>query len=724
MRPQVKALVQRLQSVGVTTLGEPQAAYALRSIYANGDADKAFEFLVLLEESAGGIIRDYDRNVKLLGAVNRDSVTCYLDALLFAMFARLEGFEPILCNTFEDEPRKRLSILLRLWVNMLRSGKLITTDITQHLQEAIAACGWDEAAKLRQQDASEAFTFITGTLMLPLLTLKMDIFHTGKEEAADDHKFVNERLLEVAIPTDLEENKVITLEDCLETYFNNRIDVRRHLERRQTQTSVRSADSSKALGYHHEKVEAVELGSRPSSPSSPLSQTPTNASPLRPAISRHRAPSIIRDRVVEEANSSERAGPRRKSSIRKEVMMPAWQFFSLIPWYTDNSPTNDAQVAAHLASKRPLLGLCLKRYFMQPNGRPTRLNTYVDIPLEIGLPHFIQDDRMDEDAPLFGNFKLCLQSVVCHRGSSLDSGHYVSLVRGEAPNAEELSKDSLSLECPEERWMRFDDLARERVKFIDIKKALREETPYLLFYQVQPIEEETDDTPPYDHEHDRPPSYSEHGHSHDYYDSYNHHSTDRHNQSQNRDWGTGSLTLSDVREGVTEDYQSRNPSFELTNYDADPRGRTSWSSDRRRSIQFDQSSLQVPSGAITPSEETPGDASVPSRSGSKTLKSPSKSRPPSQSGERTFAGTISRLSARLSRDKLATAEPNGEATVEDGNGGPPGSVGSSFRSDISQALEKDKDKDKEKGKQRKKEKRLRSRTRLPKERPERECSIM
>jgi hypothetical protein len=94
-----------------------------------GDVDKAFELLVLFQESVEGIIKHYDPSVPMLGAVNRSNVTCYLDALLFAMFARMDNFEPILCTTLEDEPKRRLSTLIRLWVNMLRTGKLIPTDI-------------------------------------------------------------------------------------------------------------------------------------------------------------------------------------------------------------------------------------------------------------------------------------------------------------------------------------------------------------------------------------------------------------------------------------------------------------------------------------------------------------------------------------------------------------------------------------------------------------------
>ena len=91
--------------------------------------DKSFELLQVAADSIEGIIRGYTPNVKLLGAENRQMNTCYLDSLLFAMFARLDCFEAILHNDFSDEPRRKLSVMLRLWVNMLRSGKLIKTEL-------------------------------------------------------------------------------------------------------------------------------------------------------------------------------------------------------------------------------------------------------------------------------------------------------------------------------------------------------------------------------------------------------------------------------------------------------------------------------------------------------------------------------------------------------------------------------------------------------------------
>ena len=120
---------------------------------------------------------------------------------------------------------RRLAALLRLWVNMLRSGKLIETRVTEYIQDALAACGWTDAQLLEQQDSSEAFAFITETLQLPLLTLKVDLFHQGKNDEAD-HKVVYERLLNLAVPPD-PEGKGIKLEDCLEEYFNAQVDVNR-----------------------------------------------------------------------------------------------------------------------------------------------------------------------------------------------------------------------------------------------------------------------------------------------------------------------------------------------------------------------------------------------------------------------------------------------------------------------------------------------------------------
>ena len=503
-----------------------------------------------------------------------------------------------------------------------------------------------------------------------MLTLKMDIFHTGKEDTKDDHKYVRERLLEVAIPEETPDGRLITLEECLESYFNGRIDVRRYLERRATTTSMRSrlsVDSSKGGALH---IESVELNS--SQPSTPTSMTPQSPlppySPSRPVSGRQRAPSIIQEHYVYEKGdmsdlSSQRADgdsrhPRpRTGSVRKEILMPAWQFFSLIPWYTDTMPSSDAQVAAHFSSKRPILGICLKRYSFSPNGQAIRRGTHIDIPLEIALPHFIHDDNMDEDGPAFGNFKLSLQSVVCHRGDRVDSGHYISLVRGQAPNAS--GSETSGAKSPEDRWMLFDDLAMERITYVDIQRTLTEESPYLLFYQVQPI----DGDPGNIEGGQAPPSYVSEGQDSDVVAL---------SLSSTMDTGTSTVEITDhatpssSREQPVPQRPLQDSLLESVAPDENP-SRTSMSSDRdhRMSVAFTDASFASPtknSSFITSSPHlpnaptTPGVASMnASRRPSKTSLHGSRSRPPSQHGDSSGSNRLSmsftKLAGKLSKDK-------------------------------------------------------------------------
>ncbi|KAL4919421.1 ubiquitin carboxyl-terminal hydrolase-domain-containing protein [Aspergillus aurantiobrunneus] len=628
----IKTLERRVSQLGITELNEKHLTYALQ--YTQGDVEKAFDLLLLIEDSIEGIIKRYSPSTKLLGAENREGVTCYLDALLFAMFARLDCFEGILYKTFSDESRGKLSMLLRLWVNMLRSGKLITTDITKHLQEALTECGWEDAVELRQQDASEAFTFITEKLELPLLTLKMDIYHTGKEDMNDDHRFVNERLLEVAIPEPVD-GKTVTLEECLESYFNNRIEVKRHLERQNTIGSKKSMDSLLKGSAAH--VETVEI-STPISSSSPTTLSPM-ATPITsitetPASdnSTYRRDSIIQEKYIPDSDD-DNVTKHRQGSYRKEVMMPAWQFFSLIPWYTENSPRNDSQVAAHFSTKRPILGMCLKRYSMLPNGKAIRLDTLVDIPTEIGLPHFIQDDNM-QDGPIRGNFKLSLQALVCHRGNSVDSGHYIAIVRGTsagAPPSSSHGSEHSNSDAPR-YWMRFDDLAAERVTLVDIEQALKTESPYLLFYQILPIDA---DAAAANLSNNTPSSVAS-------------------GEIQDPEAADLSPRLQPNR--LSAGYKSDRPSLEITVANT-PNFTASISEDSMdaRSTMVEPGLRSVPSTSprLVPRDDDENRGSFSfSRRGSRATKSNPGSRAGSQVSEGRISATFTRFTGRLSRDKM------------------------------------------------------------------------
>lgn len=168
-------------------------------------------------------------------------------------------------------------------------------------------------------------------------------------------------------------------------------------------------------------------------------------------------------------------------------MHPAWHAAS------NGEPNSDVEVARHF-NQRPIVGICLKRYIMTEQGVPIRHNTLIDIPDSMRLPHFmVVDDARAEQASngLSQEYKLVLQSVVCHRGESLHSGHYIAFARV-APKL--LTENRRHDHDPppdyeEAQWAKFDDLATDkRVVYVDdIKQSLREEMPYLLFYQIVPM---------------------------------------------------------------------------------------------------------------------------------------------------------------------------------------------------------------------------------------------
>lgn len=224
---------------------------------------------------------------------------------------------------------------------------------------------------------------------------------------------------------------------------------------------------------------------------------------------------------------------------------------------------------------------------------------------------------MEDDGPLYGNFKLSLQSVVCHRGNSVNSGHYICLSRCTTVRESPLTNskdDSL-------HWMRFDDLASQRITLIDIEKALKEETPYLLFYQIVPIEGD----PGHILEGEQPPVYSTSG-------------TD------------SSLTSLALRPSRDEQFHPPRLSSEISRTDGVNKGEA-----RRGSITFSEPfGGSVPGGVLT----TESNTSRPSTRGDSPTgrESHSLSRTPSKASDGGLSKTFSfsRLTGMKGKEVPAT----------------------------------------------------------------------
>lgn len=110
---------------------------------------------------------------------------------------------------------------------------------------------------------------------MPLLTLKRDTYHEGKEDAAYDHKLIEERLLTIAVPDESPDGRPIKLEDCLQGYFNTRVEVDRYkFERSNTKTELveksidEKVESPHGEALHVEVSELVE-----SNPETPITPT-------------------------------------------------------------------------------------------------------------------------------------------------------------------------------------------------------------------------------------------------------------------------------------------------------------------------------------------------------------------------------------------------------------------------------------------------------------------
>ena len=234
---------------------------------------------------------------------------------------------------------------------------------------------------------------------------------------------------------------------------------------------------------------------------------------------------------------------------------------------------------------------------------------------------------MDDNAAAFGSFKLSLQSVVCHRGVSVYSGHYVSLVRGSWPDGED-------------KWMLFDDLASPRIKPIEIDRALKEESPYLLFYQIQPIEGD----PTNISRGERPPSYL----------------------SEAKDSGLGDMSQAGLdSDAGTTGISTGRPSFEESDTGA-RRGRTSTSRERRLSIAFTNAST----ASLAQTDDTNGSVSVTrkdSRRSRRSENSRTQSRAASQSGGdgRRLSQTFQRFAGKIPPLSSMTGTKPSETTIVD-----------------------------------------------------------
>ncbi|KAK8902647.1 hypothetical protein QC760_009136 [Botrytis cinerea] len=487
-----------LESDGHNDVKDDQILFCLNSIYANGNVEKAHQILLVFHNSLSGVIYPYDPKITMLGAQNSRGVTCWLDSFLASLFTVPTQFQELLNNFYEDPLKQNLIQLIRLWVNLMRSGILIEVNITERILDSLIECGWDDLDKTKEQDPTEAHMKIGDILDWPMLDLRVDYEHGGIREK-DDHRTSKERTLPISISTDHEGPGRLRLEECIERSLLSLVKIQRRVEP--------DDDDEKPVPEHVETIEA-----EPNTDKEPTSEhventeaEPDTAPPSHiEMIGQSSSQNHLTREVTRDGGSLNRTTSR--NSTRKEREVDAFILSKLIRpssiWFSKPAPENNREFVERIKQNHnPMLGFDLKRYHNVegPDGKEIlkKNNTHVDIPKKMKLPpHLVHEYEGSNEIAISDCFELVLRSMICHEGS-LESGHYRSLIRLDV----ETGGDSNSVQPKDGQhppayvddcWIVHDDMAKGgRVASVDIDAALKHDSKYgmpvTLWYEFVPI---------------------------------------------------------------------------------------------------------------------------------------------------------------------------------------------------------------------------------------------
>ncbi|KAF7944398.1 hypothetical protein EAE96_010795 [Botrytis aclada] len=487
-----------LESDGHNDVKDDQILFCLNSIYANGNIEKAHQILLVFHNSLSGVIYPYDPKITMLGAQNSRGVTCWLDSFLASLFTVPTQFQELLNNFYEDPLKQNLIQLIRLWVNLMRSGILIEVNITERILDSLIECGWDDLDKLKEQDPTEAHMKIGDILDWPMLDLRVDYEHGGIREK-NDHRTSKERTLPISISTDHEGPGRLRLEECIERSLLSLVKIQRRVEP--------DDDDKKPVSEHVETTEA-----EPNTDKKPTSEHAENTEAEPDAVSpghmemngQSSSQNHLTREVTRDGGSLNRTTSRM--STRKEREVDAFILSKLIRpssiWFSKPAPANNREFVERIKQNHhPMLGFDLKRYHNVegPDGKEVlqKNNTHVDIPKKMKLPpHLVHEYEGPNEIPISDCFELVLRSMICHEGS-LESGHYRSLIRLDVETNGDLDsvqpKDGQHPPAyVDDYWIVHDDIAKGgRVAKVDIDAALKQDSKYgmpvTLWYEFVPI---------------------------------------------------------------------------------------------------------------------------------------------------------------------------------------------------------------------------------------------
>ncbi|KAI9024233.1 hypothetical protein DFJ74DRAFT_74980 [Hyaloraphidium curvatum] len=369
-----------------------------------GDVDLSELWLRDLRDAEEGLVEAVRPGTSLMGAENAGN-SCYFDSLLFALFAAQTLFDGLLRVALDPAmvPARKFQASLRLFVNQLRRGDLVSRFTVSRMRDDAFAAGFagvhglGSGVRTAQEDTSELFLWILGTLQAPYLPLNQRILHGAREEV-DDTKYSAERVLALDIPEHYADSRdPVPLERLLEAFFfENRLEITREVE-------------AAPIDFGDERKRAP-------APTAHLTVPAFSALKILPFYT-----------------------PQSQAGDSTDASSAMWGDNLASP--QDGSPPSYASVTTPAPRRSLVLPMLVKRYASTttpPYSR--RLPVALAVPTTMKFALFVDDPRGGA-----ADYVLELRSAVLHRGESTGSGHYVSAAR--TPDG----------------WLKFDDLAPRRV---------------------------------------------------------------------------------------------------------------------------------------------------------------------------------------------------------------------------------------------------------------------
>jgi hypothetical protein len=179
-------------------------------------------------------------------------------------------------------------------------------------------------------------------------------------------------------------------------------------------------------------------------------------------------PLFLDQLIVEHFNGNIVSGIKRMDTLNRSYTTDGFSTFSILPFF---NVSGDKVMRQAPTSDPTILPICLKRYTCEL-GSPVRVNQEVVVPIELSINEII-DTTLPQLSPNI-DYKLVLKAAICHKGSQLNQGHYISYTKWGTDN-----------------WLKFDDMSTPTVTvFSSLQDILNGVLPdinrnaYLLFYEL------------------------------------------------------------------------------------------------------------------------------------------------------------------------------------------------------------------------------------------------